>query len=444
MTSFRIEGGHRLQGEIAVQGAKNEALQVISACLLTRHKLTIHNVPQILDIRFLHDLLSMLGVVITTLSDHSYEYDASDISSKVLTSEDFIRKAGSIRGSILILGPLLSRFPCVYVAIPGGDKIGRRRLDGHFQGLTALGAEVEFEGSHGRFVVRAGELKGSYIHLEETSVTGTANIIMAAVRAKGTTTLYNAACEPYIQQLCRMLNEMGAKIEGVGSNLLRIEGVLELQGAEHTVDPDMIEVGSFIGLGALTRSELTISNVNPARLGIIPNVFEKLGIHFEVGEDRITMGENDHYRIKTFMDGSILTVTDGVWPAFTPDLISILIVTAIQGSGTLLVHQRMFESRLFFVDQLIQMGAKIILCDPHRVTVIGMDRESPLRGLPMNSPDIRAGIALLLAALSAQGVSTIRNIEQIDRGYQFIEDRLNRVGARIERLEEHPASAAHR
>ncbi len=434
MSSFRISGGKQLSGEILPQGAKNEALQVICACLLTKEKVTIHNVPAINDVVKLIELLKELGVKITGSGRSSYTFEAADIDLDYLNTKDFKAKVGALRGSIMILGPLLARFGQGIVYAPGGDKIGRRRLDTHFIGLQRLGAVFNYDNKDQLFTVSAKELKGSYMLLDEASVTGTANIVMAAVLAKGITTIFNAACEPYLFQLCTMLTRMGASIQGIGSNLLTIEGVTSLHGCEHTLLSDMIEVGSFIGLAAMTRSATTIKNVNYQQLGLIPDVFRKLGIEIIRQGDDIFVPQKDVYEIETFMDGSIMTISDAPWPGFTPDLISIVLVVAIQSRGSVLIHQKMFESRLFFVDKLIDMGARIILCDPHRATVIGLDRQYPLRGLRMSSPDIRAGVALLIAALSAEGVSIIDNIDQIDRGYQEIDIRLRSLGADIERI----------
>lgn len=434
MSSFRISGGKQLSGEILPQGAKNEALQVICACLLTKEKVTIHNVPAINDVVKLIELLKELGVKITGSGRSSYTFEAADIDLDYLNTKDFKAKVGALRGSIMILGPLLARFGQGIVYAPGGDKIGRRRLDTHFIGLQRLGAVFNYDNKDQLFTVSAKELKGSYMLLDEASVTGTANIVMAAVLARGITTIFNAACEPYLFQLCTMLTRMGASIQGIGSNLLTIEGVTSLHGCEHTLLSDMIEVGSFIGLAAMTRSAITIKNVNYQQLGLIPDVFRKLGIEIIRQGDDIFVPQKDVYEIETFMDGSIMTISDAPWPGFTPDLISIVLVVAIQSRGSVLIHQKMFESRLFFVDKLIDMGARIILCDPHRATVIGLDRQYPLRGLRMSSPDIRAGVALLIAALSAEGVSIIDNIDQIDRGYQEIDIRLRSLGADIERI----------
>jgi len=434
MSSFKISGGKQLKGEIIPQGAKNEALQVICACLLTREKITIHNVPAIRDVVKLMELLKSLGVKVTPSGSSSFTFEAADIDLDYLNTTDFKEKVSALRGSIMILGPLLARFGRGIVYAPGGDKIGRRRLDTHFFGLQKLGAEFTYDFSNQLFTVSAKELKGSYMLLDEASVTGTANIVMAAVLAQGITTIFNAACEPYLFQLCTMLAGMGAKIQGIGSNLLTIEGVTSLRGCEHTLLSDMIEVGSFIGLAAMTRSAITIRNVNYQQLGLIPDVFRRLGIDIIRQGDDIFVPQKDVYELETFMDGSIMTISDAPWPGFTPDLISIVLVVATQARGSVLIHQKMFESRLFFVDKLIDMGAKIILCDPHRATVIGLDHQYPLRGLRMSSPDIRAGVALLIAALSAEGTSIIDNIEQIDRGYQEIDLRLRNLGADIQRI----------
>jgi len=434
MGAFEVTGGKRLKGEVIPQGAKNEALQVISAVLLTADKIIINNIPDILDVNNLISLLKDLGVKIEKLTPDSYSFQADAIDLKVLASLDFQKKSSSLRGSIMMVGPLLARYGKAYIARPGGDKIGRRRLDTHFLGFEKLGAKFGYEEESNLFKVHSDKgLTGCYMLLDEASVTGTANIAMAAVLAKGTTTIYNAACEPYLQQLCRMLNSMGAKISGVGSNMLTIEGVKELKGCTHRILPDMIEIGSFIGLAAMTQSDITIKNVGYEHLGIIPSVFQRMGIHLVKKGDDIHIPAQEHYEIDTFLDGSILTVADAIWPGFTPDLISVILVVATQAKGSVLVHQKMFESRLFFVDKLIDMGAQIILCDPHRATVIGMNHEHPLKGISMTSPDIRAGVALLIAALSAQGKSTIHNIEQIDRGYQYIDQRLRNLGAEIVR-----------
>ena len=436
MESFKIEGGHPLHGEITPQGAKNEALQVLCLVLLTDKKVTIHNLPDILDVNKLIQLLENLGVKIQKLAKGSYTFQADDINMDYLSSPEFAKQSQSLRGSILILGPLLARFGHGGIPKPGGDKIGRRRLDTHFDGFVKLGATFTYsEHEHYYSVSAPNGLKGNYILLDEASVTGTANIIMAACLAEGTTTLYNAACEPYLQQVCHMLVRMGAKIEGIGSNLLTIHGVKQLGGCTHSVLPDMIEIGSWIGMAAMTKSELTIKNVGWEHLGLIPSIFERLGISLERrGNDIYIPAHTNGYEIQSFIDGSILTVYDAPWPGFTPDLLSIILVTAIQARGEVLIHQKMFESRLFFVDKLIDMGAKIILCDPHRAVVIGNDFRSRLRATTMTSPDIRAGIALLIAALSAKGTSTIYNIEQIDRGYERIEERLKAIGAKITRV----------
>ncbi len=435
MGTFKITGGNSLGGEIIPQGAKNEALQIICAVLLTNEKVILNNVPNIRDVNKLIDLLRGLGVEVIKINENKYSFDASAINLKYLETEDFYAKATSIRGSVMILGPLLARFGKGTLPQPGGDKIGRRRLDTHFIGLQKLGAEFKYDPDKKSFKVVGKNLNGNYMLLEEASVTGTANILMASVLAKGITTIFNAACEPYLIQLCKMLVRMGAKITGIGSNLLTIEGVRSLTGTEHTMLADMIEVGSFIGLAAMTQSEIIIKNVSLEDLGLIPTVFKRLGIEVVQNGDDILVPKYENYNIETFIDGSIMNISDAPWPGFTPDLISIILVTAIQANGSVLIHQKMFESRLFFVDKLIDMGAKIILCDPHRATVIGMNHKTPLRGIKMSSPDIRAGVALLTAALSAQGTSIIENIEQIDRGYQNIDLRLQKLGADIERLD---------
>ncbi len=432
--SFLIEGGHKLCGAIEPQGAKNEALQVLCAVLLTDKKITISNLPAIKDVQMLIQLLQGLGVDIEQLSKSSYSFQAKDIKLDYVFSEDYIRDASRIRGSVMLIGPLLARFGKASLPKPGGDKIGRRRIDTHLLGLEKLGGYFSFDVENKVYSFQAEQLNGCYLHLEEISVTGTANVVMAAVLAKGKTTIYNAACEPYIQQLCTMLNAMGAKIEGIGSNRLLIEGVTQLRGTDHRILPDMIEVGSFIGLAAMTQSALTIKNVRIDQLGIIPSTFRRLGIQLNIIGDDIHIPAQDHYEIQSFIDGSILTIYDAPWPGFTPDLLSVIIVAAIQARGSILVHQKMFESRLFFVDKLIDMGAQIILCDPHRATIIGLDRKFQLRGIEMSSPDIRAGVALLIAALSAKGTSTIHNIHQIDRGYQNIDQRLRALGAKIKRI----------
>jgi UDP-N-acetylglucosamine 1-carboxyvinyltransferase len=431
MAIFEVHGGNQLKGTIIPQGAKNEALQVICAVLLTKEKVTISNVPHIVDIIKLIELLADLGVKIEKTGPEEYVFQADQVNVDYLVSPEFKKKGGGLRGSMMIVGPMLTRFGKAYMPKPGGDKIGRRRVDTHFIGFEALGAKFNYQVDNEVFEVEGKHLKGAYMLLDEASVTGTANIIMAAVLAEGITTIYNAACEPYLQQLCKMLNRMGAKISGVGSNLLSIEGVKELKGTEHRLLPDMIEIGSFIGMAAVTQSEITIKDVSYDNLGIIPTIFGRLGIQMERRGDDIFIPEQEHYEIDTFIDGSILTVSDAIWPGFTPDLISIALVTAIQARGNVLIHQKMFESRLFFVDKLIDMGAKIILCDPHRATVMGLDRKVKLRGIQMASPDIRAGVALLIAAMSAKGKSTIFNINQIDRGYQNIDTRLNAIGAQI-------------
>lgn len=434
LDAFEVIGGQPLSGEIVPQGAKNEALQVLCAPLLSAEKVTIANVPQIQDVVLLIELLEGLGVKVEKTSGDTYTFQADDINLVYLNSAEFLNKASKIRGSVMLIGPLLARFGKAFLPKPGGDKIGRRRLDTHFLGLQSLGAEFKFDGDLNVYFVEAKELRGTYILMDEISVTGTANVVMAAVLAKGTTTIYNAACEPYVQQLCKLLNRMGARISGVGSNLLIIEGVESLGGAEHRMLPDMIEVGSFIGLAAMTQSDLTIKGAGVADLGIIPHMFERMGIELEIQGDNIRIPAQEHYEIQSFIDGSIMTIYDAPWPGFTPDLMSIMLVVATQARGSVLIHQKMFESRLFFVDKLIDMGAQIILCDPHRATVIGLDRRQPLRGISMTSPDIRAGVALLIAALSAKGKSVIHNVNQIDRGYQFIEQRLKNIGAQIARV----------
>jgi UDP-N-acetylglucosamine 1-carboxyvinyltransferase len=432
--AFEIIGGKPLKGEITPQGAKNEALQVISAVLLTDQKVTISNIPDIKDVNKLIELLGDMGVVVERLAADTYSFEAKNIDLDFFQSEAFKAKGGGLRGSIMIVGPLLARFGKASIPKPGGDKIGRRRLDTHFLGFEKLGAQFNYNTEDGFFNVDASNLQGTYILLDEASVTGTANIVMAAVLSKGTTTIYNAACEPYLQQLCKMLNRMGAKISGIGSNLLTIDGVTNLGGTDHRLLPDMIEIGSFIGLAAMTGSEITIKDVQYKELGMIPDVFKRLGIKLELRGDDIYIPAQDHYEIETFIDGSIMTIADAPWPGFTPDLLSIVLVVAIQAKGSVLIHQKMFESRLFFVDKLLDMGAQIILCDPHRATVIGLDKQVQLRGISMTSPDIRAGVSLLIAALSAQGKSTIYNIEQIERGYQHIDDRLRALGADIKRI----------
>ncbi|MBS3807826.1 MAG: UDP-N-acetylglucosamine 1-carboxyvinyltransferase [Bacteroidales bacterium] len=435
MGSFLIKGGKPMKGSLTPQGAKNEALQVICATLLTPEKVTISNIPNIRDVNKLLDLIKCLGVSVTRESTSTYSFQAKNINFDYLHSTQYIEKAEGLRGSIMIMGPLLARFGKGYIPRPGGDKIGRRRLDIHFQGFEKLGARFVFDHKDNSYRVEGARLKGSYMLLEEASVTGTANIIMAAVRARGSTRIYNAACEPYIQQLCHMLNNMGADISGVGSNLLTIRGVGELTGCHHNILPDMIEVGSFIGLAAMNRSEITIKNVSYDNLGIIPSSYRRLGIDVQRRGEDIFVPRHDHYEIETFIDGSIMTIADAPWPGLTPDLLSVMLVVATQARGSVLIHQKMFESRLFFVDKLIDMGAQIILCDPHRATVIGQDHQISLRPTKMTSPDIRAGVALLIAALYAEGTSIIHNIEQIDRGYQQIDQRLASIGADIQRLD---------
>jgi UDP-N-acetylglucosamine 1-carboxyvinyltransferase len=435
MSSFAVTGGKKLSGELTPQGAKNEALQVICATLLTPERVTIHNVPDIRDVNMLIELLRSLGVGIISEGDGTWTFCAADINLDYLCSPSFCEQSASLRGSIMIVGPLLARFGKAMIPQPGGDKIGRRRVDTHFMGFQKLGASFEFIPNESFYRVKARQLRGCYMHLDEASVTGTANIIMAAVLAEGRTTIYNAACEPYVQQLCKMLVSMGAIITGIGSNLLYIDGVKNLFGCRHTILPDMIEIGSFIGLAAMTESEIKIKNVSYENLGIIPDSFKRLGIKLQRQGDDILVPAQKHYQIETFIDGSIMTISDAIWPGLTPDLLSVFLVTATQAKGSVLIHQKMFESRLFFVDKLIDMGAQIILCDPHRATVIGHDRKFRLRHTTMSSPDIRAGVALLIAALSAEGVSYIHNIEQIDRGYQQIDKRLNAIGAEIKRTD---------
>ncbi len=436
MAIFQVEGGLRLHGEITPQGAKNEALQIICAVLLTPQRVVVRNIPRIEDVMQLIDLLKCMGVKVEDLSNGNFAFTASDIDFDYISSEDYVNRCRRLRGSVMIIGPMLARFGKSYIPKPGGDKIGRRRLDTHFMGFQKLGAEFNFDPQNNHFTVEAKKsLTGCYMLLDEASVTGTANILMAAVLAKGRTTIYNAACEPYLQQLCKLLIRMGARITGVGSNLLEIEGVESLGGAEHTLLPDMIEVGSFMGMAAMTRSELTIKDVSYHNLGVIPEYFKRMGILFEQRGDDIYIPQQDHYKIESFIDGSIMHIADAPWPGLTPDLLSIFLVVATQAKGSVLIHQKMFESRLFFVDKLIDMGAQIILCDPHRATVIGHNHEIRLRATRMSSPDIRAGVALLIAAMSAEGVSTIQNIDQIDRGYMDIESRLNKLGANIKRIE---------
>ena len=434
MAYFEIQGGKRLKGEIEPQGAKNEALQILCAVLLTPEKVVINKVPDIVDVNKLIDLLRNLGVKVEKTGHEQYTFQANEVDIDYINSPKFKNQGAALRGSIMIVGPLLARFGRGYIPKPGGDKIGRRRLDTHFIGFQNLGAKFTYDEESEFYKVESPKLQGTYMLLDEASVTGTANIVMAAVLAKGTTTIFNAACEPYLQQLCKMLNRMGAKITGVGSNLLTIEGVDYLSGTEHTMLPDMIEVGSFIGLAAMTQSEITIKNTGYDHLGIIPNTFQRLGIKMERRGDDIFIPEQENYEIDTFIDGSILTLSDAIWPGFTPDLLSIALVVATQAKGSVLIHQKMFESRLFFVDKLIDMGAQIILCDPHRATIIGLNRQFQLKGISMTSPDIRAGVSLLIAALSARGKSTIHNIEQIDRGYQNIDARLQALGADIKRI----------
>jgi UDP-N-acetylglucosamine 1-carboxyvinyltransferase len=434
MASFEIQGGYSLKGELTAQGAKNEALQIISACLMTPEKMTVRNIPEILDVIRLIELLRELGVEVNKKGPGEYEFKADQVDPDYLLTDDFRIRAAGLRGSVMLIGPLLARFGKAYMPKPGGDKIGRRRLDTHFFGFMKLGARFEYDQKADFYRVEGDNLRGAYMLLDEASVTGTANIVMAAALAKGTTTIYNAACEPYLQQLCKMLNRMGARISGVGSNLLTIEGVDRLGGTEHTILPDMIEIGSFIGMAAMTGSEITIKNVSYDNLGIIPESFRRLGIKLEKREDDIYIPSQSSYELETYIDGSIMTIADAIWPGLTPDLLSVFLVVATQAKGSVLIHQKMFESRLFFVDKLMDMGAQIILCDPHRATVIGMNNQFRLRGMNMVSPDIRAGVALLIAAMSAEGTSIINNIEQIDRGYERIDDRLNKIGARIKRL----------
>lgn len=431
---FQITGGTKLSGTIVPQGAKNEALQVLCAVLLTDEEIVIDNIPSIRDVNTLIDIISEMGVTVTKLADHKYSFKADHIQAEYLHSREFVDKTARIRGSVMLVGPMLARLGRAYIPKPGGDKIGRRRLDTHFIGLQNLGAEFNYDPDGKFYTVEGQNLRGTYMLLDEASVTGTANIILAAVMAKGTTTIYNAACEPYIQQLCKMLNKMGAKISGIGSNLLTIDGVDKLHGCQHQILPDMIEIGSFIGLAAMTGSEIRIKNVSYPNLGIIPRAFQRLGVQMNLEGDDLIIPAQDHYTIDSFIDGSILTIDDAPWPGLTPDLISVMLVTASQAKGSVLIHQKMFESRLFFVDKLIDMGAQIILCDPHRATVIGLDKQHQLRGINMTSPDIRAGMALLIAAISAKGTSIIDNIDQIDRGYENIDERLNKLGANIIRL----------
>ena len=435
LDAFEVIGGSPLKGEIIAQGAKNEALQVLCAVLLTDEKVTISNLPNILDVNRLIDLLRGLGVAVEQIAKDTYTFEAKAVNLDFFQTPEFRKNASRIRGSVMLIAPLLARYGKAFLPKPGGDKIGRRRLDTHFLGLEQLGAVFNYESDKRQYSIEGDNLQGTYILMDEISVTGTANVVMAAVRAKGTTQIYNAACEPYVQQLCRMLNRMGAKIEGIGSNLLTITGVDEMHGTEHRLLPDMIEVGSFIGLAAMTQSEITIKDVQVQELGIIPRMFDRMGIKMEFQGDDIFIPAQEDYTIQTFIDGSIMTIYDAPWPGFTPDLMSIMLVIATQAHGSVLIHQKMFESRLFFVDKLIDMGARIILCDPHRATVIGLGRKNQLRGIEMSSPDIRAGVALLIAALSAKGTSIIHNIHQIDRGYQDIDGRLRALGAKIRRVE---------
>jgi len=434
MATFKVQGGNKLSGEIIPQGAKNEALQILCAVLLTSEKVILENIPNIRDVNILINLLEDLEVKVKKIDANTYSFQADQVNVDYLTSEDYKKKSSSIRGSIMMIGPLLARFGKGFIPRPGGDKIGRRRLDTHFNGFKKLGANFNYDSKEEFYRVSSSGLKGAYMLLEEASVTGTANIIMTAVLASGKTTIYNAACEPYLQQLCKMLNSMGAKITGVGSNLINIEGVENLSGCTHKILPDMIEIGSFIGLAAITKSEITIKNVSYENLGIIPSVFKKLGIKIERQGDDIYIPSQENYTVENFIDGSILTISDAPWPGFTPDLLSIILVVASQANGSVLIHQKMFESRLFFVDKLIDMGAQIILCDPHRATVIGLNQNSKFKATTMVSPDIRAGVSLLIAALAAEGESTIHNVEQIDRGYQNIDSRLNALGAKITRV----------
>ena len=435
MTTFKVTGGHKLKGELHPQGAKNEALQVICAVLLTSDEILMKNVPDIIDVNILINLLKDLNVEVKKIDSSTYTFKAENVNIEYLSSEEYKKKSSRIRGSIMLIGPLLARYGKGFIPRPGGDKIGRRRVDTHFNGFEKLGAKFIYDNKNEYYEVSAKQLKGTYMLLDEASVTGTANIIMTAVMADGETVIYNAACEPYIQQLCKMLNSMGARISGIGSNLLKIEGVKSLSGCTHKILPDMIEIGSFIGLAALTKSEITIKNVSYEQLGIIPNVFKKLGIEIHVNDDDLYIPSHDNYEINSFIDGSILTISDAPWPGLTPDLLSIILVVASQAKGSVLIHQKMFESRLFFVDKLIDMGAQIILCDPHRATVIGLNQEFQFKPTTMSSPDIRAGVSLLLAALAADGESIIHNVEQIDRGYQNIDKRLNAIGAKIQRID---------
>ena len=434
MSSFKILGGKSLKGEVKPQGAKNEALQILCAVLLTEDVITIQNVPNIKDVNLLIDLLRGMGVTVEKVNETTYKFRSKNIDLAYTRTQEFFEKSSKIRGSIMLMGPMVARFGSAYIAKPGGDKIGRRRVDNHFIGLQELGAKFKVEENNSVFKISSKKLKGKNILLDEASVTGTANIVMAASLADGNTTIYNAACEPYLQQLCKMLNSMGANIRGIGSNYLKIEGVSSLSGTTHKILPDMIEIGSFIGLAAMTKSDIKINDVSIENLGIIPKTFQRLGIKMNIADDSIHIPPQESYEIESFIDGSIMTIADAIWPGFSPDLLSIALVTSIQAKGTVLIHQKMFESRLFFVDKLIDMGAQIILCDPHRATVIGLDRKIPLKGIQMTSPDIRAGVSLLIAALSAEGESTIDNIEQIDRGYSNIDSRLRALGADIERI----------
>ena len=434
MSSFRINGGNTLTGEINPQGAKNEALQILCAVLLTDDEITIENIPDIKDVNLLIDLLKGMGVKVDKINKSTYTFKSSKIDLSYTKTNDFFEKSSKIRGSIMLMGPMVARFGSAYIAKPGGDKIGRRRVDTHFVGMQELGAVFTIENNNSIFKISSNKLQGKNILLDEASVTGTANIIMAASLAEGKTTIYNAACEPYIQQLCKMLISMGADIKGVGSNYLKINGVSNLSGTSHKILPDMVEIGSFIGLAAMTKSDIKINNVSIKNLGIIPKTFQRLGIKMNIKDDSIHIPSQEHYEIESFIDGSIMTISDAIWPGFSPDLLSIALVTSIQAKGTVLIHQKMFESRLFFVDKLIDMGAQIILCDPHRATIIGLDRKIPLKGIQMTSPDIRAGVSLLIAALSAEGESRIDNIDQIDRGYSNIDIRLKALGAQIERI----------
>ena len=434
MGSFQVTGGKRLKGEITPQGAKNEALQVISAVLLTGEKVTIHNIPDIIDVNLQIEILEGLGVSVERINRNSCSFKADHVDTNYLSTPSFRKKTGRLRGSVMLAGPMLARFKKAYIPKPGGDKIGSRRLDTHIIGFKKLGVQFDYDNDESFFHLHTSQLKGTYILLDEPSVTGTANLVMAAVLAEGSTTIYNAACEPYIQQLCKMLNSMGAKISGIGSNMLTLEGVKELHGTTHVILPDMIEVGSFIGLAAMTQSDILIKNAGLENLGVIPERFQKLGIKMEFSGDDIHIPEQELYEIETFLDSSLMTISDHPWPGLTPDLLSIILVVATQAKGSLLIHQKMFESRLFFVDKIIEMGARVVLCDPHRAVVVGLERKFPLKGISMSSPDIRAGVALLIAALSAEGKSTIQNIEQIDRGYQNIDERLRSLGADIVRI----------